>query len=98
MHGGELIKRTIPTNSNRPPEEAFEVIRKALPDHFAEAALIHGSQGRRAGPLRAITDTKSRNTAARNKQCPRYKWRWEFRDFWMLFRVPFRDSVLFSQP
>jgi hypothetical protein len=38
MHGGELIKRTIPTNSDRPPEEAVEVIRKALLDHFAEAA------------------------------------------------------------
>src|SRR6516164_1759338 len=35
--------------------------------------------------LRVITpDTKSRNTAARDKQCPRYKWRWGFRDFWSL--------------
>jgi hypothetical protein len=32
----ELVKRTIPTDSDRPPEEVFGVMRKALLAHFAE--------------------------------------------------------------
>jgi hypothetical protein len=32
----ELVKRTIPTNSDSAPGEVFEVIRKALLAHFAE--------------------------------------------------------------
>jgi hypothetical protein len=32
----EAIKRTIPTNSDSPPAEVFEVIRKALLDHFRD--------------------------------------------------------------
>jgi hypothetical protein len=32
----ESIKRTIPTNSDSPPAEVFEVIRKALLEHFRE--------------------------------------------------------------
>jgi hypothetical protein len=32
----ELIKRTIPTNSDRPPEEIFGVLKKALMAHFEE--------------------------------------------------------------
>jgi hypothetical protein len=32
----EAIKRTIPTNSDSPPAEVFEVIRKALLAHFRE--------------------------------------------------------------
>jgi hypothetical protein len=32
----EAIKRTIPTNSDSPPAEVFEVIRKALLEHFRE--------------------------------------------------------------
>jgi len=32
----ESIKRTIPTNSDSPPAEVFEVIRKALLAHYAE--------------------------------------------------------------
>jgi hypothetical protein len=34
----ELVKRTIPTNSDSPPSEVFEVIRQALLAHFREAA------------------------------------------------------------
>jgi hypothetical protein len=34
----ELIQRSTPSNSDRPPEEVFEVVRKALLAHFAEAA------------------------------------------------------------
>jgi hypothetical protein len=34
----EAIKRTIPTNSDSPPAEVFEVIRKALLAHFEEPA------------------------------------------------------------
>jgi hypothetical protein len=33
----ELIRRTIPSNSDRPPEEVFGVIRKALLAHFADS-------------------------------------------------------------
>jgi hypothetical protein len=32
----ESIKRTIPSNSDSPPAEVFEVIRKALLEHFRE--------------------------------------------------------------
>jgi hypothetical protein len=32
----ELVKRTIPTNSDSAPEEVFGVIRRALLAHFAE--------------------------------------------------------------
>jgi hypothetical protein len=32
----EAIKRTIPTNSDSPPAEVFEVIRKAVLEHFRE--------------------------------------------------------------
>jgi hypothetical protein len=32
----ELIKRTVPTNDERPPEEIFGVIREALLAHFRE--------------------------------------------------------------
>jgi hypothetical protein len=32
----EAIKRTIPTNSDSPPAEVFEVIRKTLLDHFRD--------------------------------------------------------------
>jgi hypothetical protein len=32
----EAIKRTIPTNSDSPPAEVFEVIRKALLEHFRD--------------------------------------------------------------
>jgi hypothetical protein len=32
----EAIKRVIPTNSDSPPAEVFEVIRKALLEHFRE--------------------------------------------------------------
>jgi hypothetical protein len=34
----ELVKRTIPTNSDSAPSEVFEVIRKALLAHFVAAA------------------------------------------------------------
>jgi hypothetical protein len=34
----ELVKRTIPTNSDSAPEEIFGVLRKALLEHFREAA------------------------------------------------------------
>jgi hypothetical protein len=34
----DLIKRTIPSNSDTPPAEVFEVIRKALLAHFKENA------------------------------------------------------------
>jgi hypothetical protein len=30
----ELVKRTVPTNSDEPPAAVFEVIRKALLAHF----------------------------------------------------------------
>jgi hypothetical protein len=32
----ELIKRTIPSNSDTPPAEIFEILRKALLAHFKE--------------------------------------------------------------
>src|SRR5262249_29887546 len=32
----ELVKRTVPTNDDRPPQEIFGVMRKALLAHFAE--------------------------------------------------------------
>ena len=32
----ELVKRTVPTNDERPPQEIFGVMRKALLAHFAE--------------------------------------------------------------
>ena len=32
----ESIKRTIPSNSDSPPAEVFEVIRTALLEHFRE--------------------------------------------------------------
>jgi hypothetical protein len=32
----ELIKRTIPSNSDTPPGEIFELLRKALLEHFRE--------------------------------------------------------------
>ena len=32
----ELVKRVIPTNSDSPPAEVFEVLRKALLEHFCE--------------------------------------------------------------
>jgi hypothetical protein len=32
----ELLKRTVPSNDNRPPGEIFEVLRKALLAHFAD--------------------------------------------------------------
>jgi hypothetical protein len=32
----EAVKRTIPTNSDSPPAEVFEVIRKALLEHFRD--------------------------------------------------------------
>jgi hypothetical protein len=32
----DLIKRTIPSNSDTPPSEVFGVIRKALLEHFAD--------------------------------------------------------------
>jgi hypothetical protein len=34
----ELIKRTIPSGSDSPPEEIFGVLRKALLAHFRDAA------------------------------------------------------------
>jgi hypothetical protein len=34
----DLIKRTIPSNSDTPPAEIFEIIRKALLAHFKEDA------------------------------------------------------------
>ena len=30
----ELVKRTVPTNDERPPAEIFGVIKKALMEHF----------------------------------------------------------------
>jgi hypothetical protein len=32
----DQIKRTIPSNSDTPPSEVFEVIRKALLEHFKD--------------------------------------------------------------
>jgi hypothetical protein len=32
----EQIRRTIPSNSDSPPAEVFDVIRKALLAHFAD--------------------------------------------------------------
>jgi hypothetical protein len=32
----DLVKRTVPTNDERPPQEIFQVMRKALLAHFAE--------------------------------------------------------------
>ena len=32
----ELVKRTVPTNDERLPQEIFGVLRKALLAHFAE--------------------------------------------------------------
>ena len=32
----ELVKLTVPTNDERPPQEIFGVMRKALLAHFAE--------------------------------------------------------------
>ena len=31
----ELVKRTVPTNDDRPPEEIFGVMKAALMAHFA---------------------------------------------------------------
>jgi hypothetical protein len=48
----ESIKRTIPTNSDSPPAEVFEVIRKALLEHFREeppAKRIHLPKRGRSG-------------------------------------------------
>jgi hypothetical protein len=35
----ELVKRTIPTNGDKPPEEIFGVLKKALMAHFAELGI-----------------------------------------------------------
>jgi hypothetical protein len=32
----ELLKRTVPSNDDRPPAEIFDVLRKALLEHFRE--------------------------------------------------------------
>jgi hypothetical protein len=34
----EQVKRTIPSNSDTPPAEVFDVIRKALLEHFRDRA------------------------------------------------------------
>ena len=33
----ELVKRTVPTNDERPPQEIFGVMRKALLEHLRMA-------------------------------------------------------------
>lgn len=46
----ELLKRTIPTNSDRPPGEVFEVVKKALLAHFSDQAEPPSAQKGRKIP------------------------------------------------
>jgi hypothetical protein len=41
----ELVKRTVPTNDERPPEEIFGVIREALLAHFRKPASACSMRG-----------------------------------------------------
>jgi hypothetical protein len=36
LEGLELVKLAVPTNDERPPQEIFGVLRKALLAHFAD--------------------------------------------------------------